>query len=114
VPLAQLRIRTATAIALLWTCQGASATDFLVEISGARGVRVGGTCLLVGPDKTASYTPSGIVPLRLQFSGELISCAIQRKAGAGTLKISIKAASGRVVDESSLGQPFGILFAGGR
>ena len=112
--LAQLGIPVATAIALLWTCHNASATDFLVEISGARGVRVGGTCLLIGPDKTASYIRSGTVPLRLEFSGELISCAIQRKVGAGALKILIKAASGRVVAESSLGQPFGILIAGGR
>ena len=69
---------------------------------------------MIEPDKTATYAASGMIPPRREFSGELISCAIQRKVGAGPLKISIKSASGRLVAESSLGQPFGVLIAGGR
>jgi hypothetical protein len=108
--------RTLLAAAMLASMSGERlvAGDYIVEIAGAPGIVFGGTCLLVTADKNANYPASGSPPLTLRFSGDLISCAIQRKAGTGTLRIVIRNAAGHVVAESSKVLPFGVLIAGGR
>lgn len=108
--------RTLLAAAMLASMSGQTlvAGEYIVEIAGTQGIVFGGTCLLVTADKTTNYPASGSPPLTLRFSGDLISCAIQRKAGAGTLRMVIRNAAGQVVAESSKVLPFGVVIAGGR
>jgi hypothetical protein len=98
----------------LMSAESLVAGDYIVEIAGAPGIVFGGTCLLVTADRNTNYPASGSPPLTLRFSGDLISCAIQRKAGAGALRMVIRNAAGQVVAESSKVLPFGVLIAGGR
>jgi hypothetical protein len=90
------------------------AGEYLVEVSGAEGIVFGGTCFLITAGNGTNYAASGSTPLTLKFFGELISCAIQRKAGSGDLHIVIKNSVGDVVAESSRTLPFGVIIAGGR
>jgi len=90
------------------------AGEYTVEIAGPAGTAFGGTCLLIAASQNASHDVSGTVPRTLEFSGDLISCAIQRKSGSGGLHVVIKRPSGEVVAESSDVQPFGIVMAAGR
>jgi hypothetical protein len=90
------------------------ADEYIVEISGTEGTVFGGTCLLITADNGTSYAVSGSTLLTLRFSGDLISCAIQRKAGAGSFHIVIKNSADHVVAESSKMLPFGVVIAGGR
>jgi hypothetical protein len=90
------------------------AGEFKVDISGNAGTTTGGTCLVVSGKETRSHKASGAVPLSYVFSGDLISCAIQRKSGAGALRVTIKDASGRIVAESAETLPFGVIIAAGR
>jgi hypothetical protein len=108
--------RTLLAVAMLAWMSGESlvAGEYIVEIVGAKGIVFGGTCLLVTADKNTNYPASGSPPLKLRFSGDLISCAIQRKAGSGALRMVIRNGADRVVAESSKVLPFGVLIAGGR
>ena len=101
------------AFALLLGCETLIAGEFAVEISGAAG-KVGGTCLTVTGRESTRRDVSGALPLRLQMSGDLISCAVQRKAGSGHLRIVIKDAGGQIVGEGSQAQPFGIVMAAGK
>ena len=89
------------------------AADYTVEISGAEGA-VGGTCLLVTANQNAQRDVSGTVPLKFELSADVISCAVQRKAGSGYLHIAIRNPGGHVVAESSQLQPFGVVMAAGR
>ena len=90
------------------------ADDYLVQVGGTDGIPFGGTCLVVVGDSNTKHEAIGTVPLTLAFSGDLISCAIIRKAGAGHLRVVIKNTAGRLVAESSDIQPFGVVAAGGR
>ena len=102
---------------MLASLSGASplvAGEYVVTIGGSPGTRFGGTCLVIGGQSSANHDASGTVPFTLRLSGELISCAIQRKAGSGRLSILIATENGRVVEESSSTQPFGIVMAAGR
>jgi len=100
-------------LTLLFGGETLVAGEYAVEISGADGT-VAGTCLLVTAKQYARRDVSGTLPLRLEFSGDLISCAIQRKAGFGYLHIVIKDAAGYTVGESADAQPFGVAIAAGR
>lgn len=102
------------ATVLLSSCEALLAEDYVIGITGAAGTAVGGTCLSVTANKPTSHDASGTVPLTLEFSGDIVSCAIQRKSGAGNLRVVIKGSDGRVVAESSEVQPFGIVMASGR
>jgi hypothetical protein len=110
-------MRALTAVALLtglvW-CEPLLAGDYVVEIGGADGATFGGTCLLISPDRTESRKASGTVPLTFELSADGISCAIQKKSGAGDLSLVIRGADGHVVARSSEVQPFGIVMAAGR
>ena len=90
------------------------ADEYIVDIGGTDGVVFGGTCLLITANNNTNHAASGSTPLTLKFSGDLISCAIQRKAGSGALHMTIRNAAGHVVAESSKALPFGVLIAGGR
>ena len=90
------------------------AGEFRVEISGSAGTTTGGTCLTVTGKESESHQTSGLVPLSYSFSGDLISCAIQHKTGAGMLRVTIKDASGRLVADSAETLPFGVIIAAGR
>ena len=92
----------------------AIADDFVVEVGGSDGTPFGGTCLLVVGDGYSRHETSGTVPLRLEFSADVISCAIQRKAASGDLRIVIKTTAGRFVSQSASVQPFGVIMAAGR
>jgi hypothetical protein len=85
-----------------------------VTVGGTDGIVFAGTCLLVTAERTMRHDASGKVPLTLQFSGDLISCAVQRKRGAGTLHLVIVTSDGRPVAESAASQPFGVVMAAGR
>ena len=101
--------------ALLAGCDTAIGGEFTVEIGGAAGATFGGTCLLIAADKSAAnHETSGTVPLTFEFAGDLISCAIQKKAGPGQLRIVIKNTGGQIVGQSSDVQPFGVVIAAGR
>jgi hypothetical protein len=95
-------------------CGGVGAEEYTVAIGGTGGTAFAGTCLLVTADGITRHDASGIVPLTLEFSGDLISCAIQRKEAAGTLHLVIMRPDGRPVAESSANQPFGVVMAAGR
>lgn len=95
-------------------CGGLGAEEYIVAIGGTDGTVIGGTCLLVTADRITRHDVSGILPLTLEFSGDLISCAVQPKEGAGTLHLVIMAPDGRPVAESSANQPFGVVMAAGR
>jgi hypothetical protein len=90
------------------------AGEYIVEISGTEGTAFGGTCLLITANNSTNYAASGSVPLTLAFSGDIISCAIQKKAGSGHLHVAIKHSGGHVVAESSKVLPFGVVIAAGR
>jgi hypothetical protein len=109
-----LSLSAAAVVALMSSCVTAAAGDYIVEIGGTEGTRFGGTCLLVTGDAYTRREAIGTVPHIFAFSGDLISCAIQRKAAAGELRIVIKDTAGRVVAESSGVQPFGVIMAAGR
>jgi hypothetical protein len=107
--------RCMLAAAASLSCGGAAcASDYIVEIGGTPGTPFAGTCLLVKGDGHANHDAVGAVPLTLAFSGDIISCAIVRKTGAGELRMVIKSADGRLVAESSHAQPFGVVMAAGR
>jgi hypothetical protein len=109
--------QAAAAIAVLALLAGRNAAvggEFTVEIGGAEGATFGGTCLLITAGKTANHDTSGTVPLTFEFAGDLISCAIQKKAGPGQLRIVIKNTGGHIVGQSSDVQPFGVVIAAGR
>jgi hypothetical protein len=104
----------ATMLTLLSGWEAASADDYVVEIGGSDGTPFGGTCLLVRGDGYERRPVIGTVPLRLALSADVISCAIQRKAGSGDLRIVITGSGGRVVAQSSSVGPFGVVMAAGR
>lgn len=91
----------------------ALASDFIVEIGGTRGTEFAGTCLLVSGKAHANRDAVGAVPLTLNFSGDIISCAIVRKTAAGQIRMTIRTAEGRLVAESAE-MPFGVVMAAGR
>jgi hypothetical protein len=103
----------ATALTLV-SGQTLVAGDYIVEISGTAGSAFGGTCLLLRAKNSTSYVTSGSVPGRFEFSGDIISCAIQPKIDSAHLQMVIKDAGGRVVGESTGSLPFGVVTAGGR
>ena len=90
------------------------AGEYVVEISGTEGTAFGGTCLLITANDRSSHAASGSVPLVLRFSGDVISCAVQRKAGSARLQIVIRNSEGRVVGASTETLPFGVVIAAGR
>jgi hypothetical protein len=92
----------------------AIADDFVVEIGGTEGTPFGGTCLLVVGNGYSRHETSGTVPFRVELSADVISCAIQRKAASGDLRIVIKSTAGRFVSQSAGVQPFGVIMASGR
>jgi hypothetical protein len=104
----------ASVVVPLCVSEMSAAGEYAVEVGGTRGIRIAGKCLLISEDKSTSHDVSGTVPLILEYSGDVISCALQRKAGTGTLQMVIKDKGGRLVAESSEMQPFGIIMAGGR
>ena len=95
-------------------CGGVGAGEYTVTIGGTDGTVFAGTCLLVTADRTTRHDASGKVPLTLEFSSDLISCAVQRKEGAGTLHLIITTPDGRPVAESLANRPFGVVMAAGR
>jgi len=99
---------------LLSTCGPVVAGDYIVEIGGTKGVPFGGTCLLIHGNDYTNHNATGTVPLKLVLSGDIISCAIQRKTPSGNLRILIRTTDGRIVDESSVVGPFGVVMAAGR
>jgi len=106
-------LAAATVLALgVWGAP-ACAGDFTVTITGDAGASFGGTCLTVTAREPASHRMSGPVPFTLRLSGDLVSCAIQRKT-PGHLRIVITNANGDVVADSSQEQPFGVVLAAGR
>jgi hypothetical protein len=50
----------------------------------------------------------------LEFSGDIISCAIQRKTESGHVQMVIKDSNGSVVAASTETLPFGVVIAAGR
>ena len=86
----------------------------MVEIGGTPGTHFGGTCLLFKGRDYSKHAAVGTVPLKLEFSGDLISCAIQRKDVDGAIQLSIVTQDGRAVATSAAAQPFGVVTAGGR
>ena len=107
-------LSAATVLTLLSGHQPILAADYLVQIGGAEGTPFGGTCLVMTGDTHANHEAKGTVPRTLEFSGDLISCAIQKRGGNGDLRIVIKDTGGRIVAQSSSVQPFGVVMAGGR
>jgi hypothetical protein len=101
------------ALLVLLSHQRVVADDFVVEIGGTEGTHFGGTCLLVVGNGYSRRETNGTVPLRLEFSADVISCAIQRQAASGDLHIIIRSAAGRLVAQSAT-QPFGVIMAAGR
>ena len=105
----------ATAVLFSLSCaEDLSAGEYIVRIAGADGTAFAATCLLVSANQTRRYDASGTVPRALEYSGDLISCAIQRRAGAGALQVVITTPEGRTVAKSSGNQPFGVIMAAGR
>jgi hypothetical protein len=90
------------------------AADYTVAIDGDAGATFAGTCLLVIAKEAARYTVSGPVPATFSFSGDIISCAVQKRTGRGTLEVLITGADGHVVAQSADVLPFGVVLAGGR
>lgn|GEM_PF-6315551 len=107
-------LSAAALFGLLLGCDTAAAGDYLVELSGTEGAPFGGVCLTITGGTQASRPIAGTVPATFGLSGDIVSCAIQRKAGSGQLHMVIKNTDGRVVDESPAGQPFGLVMAAGR
>jgi len=70
--------------------------------------------LLVAGEDHTNHDAVGTVPLSFKFSGDVISCAIVRKAGVGEIRMVIKTVDGRVVAESAQVQPFGVVMAAGQ
>lgn len=103
-----------TLFALLLGCETAAAGDYVVEVSGTEGTPFGGVCLMLTGDTRVTRPVVGAVPSTFGLSGDIVSCAIQRKAGDGQLHIVIRSTGGRVVDESLAAQPFGVIMAAGR
>ena len=109
------RLSAAAALALL-LCSGQAAVagDYVVEISGASGTHFAGTCLLMHGKTYEKRETTGTVPFTVDLSADLISCAIQKKGGSGDLLLVIRSVDGRIVDQSSSVQPFGVIMAAGR
>ena len=63
----------------------AVADEYVVEIGGTPGTHFGGTCLLFKGRDYSKHAAVGTVPLKLEFSGDLISCAVQRKEAEGAI-----------------------------
>jgi hypothetical protein len=113
-PILIRRILLAAALWALACDETLLAGEFIVEIDGTQGTSFGGTCLVTTADQFKNHAASGSVPLTLEFPGDSISCAIQRKSGSGDLHMVIKNPGGRVVAETSEMLPFGVLLAAGR
>ena len=104
----------AATVLVLISGQELVAREFTVEITGTEGAAFGGTCLLITGKNSTSYVASGLVPLRLEFSGDIISCAIQRKTESAYLQIVIKDSNGSIVAASTEMFPFGVVMTSGR
>ena len=89
------------------------ADEYILEVGGTPGIHFAGTCLLFNGRDYAKHVAVGQVPLRLEFSGDLISCALQRKEADGAIHLSIVTREGRTVAVSTAAQPFGVVTAGG-
>jgi hypothetical protein len=89
------------------------ADEYIVEVGGTPGTHFAGTCLLFKGRDHSSHAAAGKVPLKLAFSGDLISCAIQRKDADGAIHLSIVTQDGRTVAISAAPQPFGVVTAAG-
>jgi hypothetical protein len=107
-------LSVATLLTLLLRCEPGIAADFVVEIGGTEGIPFGGTCLLVTGNSYVKRETIGTTPLTLEFTADVISCAIQKRAGSGDLTILIRDTGGRVVAKSTGAQPFGVIMAAGR
>jgi hypothetical protein len=90
------------------------AADYTVAIDGDAGATFAGTCLLVIAKEAARRTVTGPVPATFSFSGDIISCAVQKRTGRGALHVQITGADGHVVAQSADVLPFGVVLAGGR
>lgn len=101
-------------LALLLGYTTAGAGEYVVEISGSEGTPFGGVCLTITGSRQASRPIAGTAPSTFGLSGDIVSCAIQRKAGKGELYIAIRRAGGDLVNESVTPQPFGVVMAAGR
>jgi hypothetical protein len=101
-------------LALLLACETVCAGDYVVEVSGTEGTPFGGVCLMITGDNHATRVVAGAAPRAFDLSGDIVSCAIQRKAGQGHLHVLIRNTDGRVVDESPGMLPFGVFTAAGR
>ena len=105
--------RTLALIAALG-CGEAAAADYTVRIDGSAGTAFAGTCLVMRDKTSSSHAVSGAVPVTVQLSGDLISCAIQKKAEGGSLHVVISKSGGGIVADTSDALPFGVLIAAGR
>ena len=94
--------------------QTLTAGEYIVDINGPKGAAFGGSCLMITAGSSASHVVAGSVPVRLGFSGDSISCAIQPKVASASLQIVIKNSKGLIVGESSELLPFGVVIAAGR
>jgi len=109
------RSLAATAVLISLSCSGeVNAGEYIVKVAGVDGTAFAATCLLLSADQARRYDVTGTVPRALEYAGDLISCAIQRRAGAGALQVVITTPEGRTVAKSSGNQPFGVIMAAGR
>ena len=95
-------------------CGEAAAADYTVKIDGSAGTAFAGTCLVIRDKTSSSHAVGGSVPVTVQLSGDLISCAIQKKAEGGSLHVEITKSGGGIVADSSDALPFGVVIAAGR
>jgi len=108
------RTLLAAALVLAFWIGPACAADYTIRITGDDGATFGGTCLSMVAQQPSRQPASGTVPHTLQLSGDLVSCAIQKRTGSGHLRIVIRRAGGEVVADSTQQQPFGVVLAAGR
>ena len=84
------RLLAATAVLTSLSCLDLNAGEYIVKVAGVDGTAFAATCLLLSADQARRYDVTGTVPRALEYSGDLISCAIQRRAGAGALQVVIR------------------------
>lgn len=77
-------------ILLLCGCRSSPDNEYVIEVSGHRGLPFRGTYLVVGHDgKSSAETVTGVTPARYKVRGRMVSGSFQKQTEKGHLRASI-------------------------
>jgi hypothetical protein len=77
-------------LVLLSGCRSSPENEYVIEVSGHRGLQFRGTYLVVTSDgKSSAQTVTGVTPARYKVRGRVVSGSFQKQTEKGHLRASI-------------------------